>query len=84
MRTKKSFITDPEVYRVASELQSCLKICHKTYIGWTVLVNYLWKNEEGEIRLYAGDIVSKVGETIKDGVLRPVFAAYGVRRLKPE
>lgn len=46
MRTKKSFITDPEVYRVASELQSCLKICHKTYIGWTVLVNYLWKNEE--------------------------------------
>lgn len=46
MRTKKSFITDPEVYRVASELQSCIKICHKTYIGWTVLVNYLWKNEE--------------------------------------
>lgn len=42
------------------------------------------KTEEGEIRLYAGDIVSKVGETIKDGVLRPVFAAYGVRRLKQE
>lgn len=42
------------------------------------------KTEEGEIKLYAGDIVAKVGETVKDGVSQPVFAAYGVRRLKPE
>lgn len=42
------------------------------------------KTEEGEIKLYAGDIVAKVGETVKDGVPQPVFAAYGMRRLKPE
>lgn len=42
------------------------------------------KTEEGEIKLYAGDTVAKVGETVKDGVPQPVFAAYGMRRLKPE
>lgn len=42
------------------------------------------KTEEGEIKLYAGDIVAKVGETVKDGVPQPVFAAYEMRRLKPE
>lgn len=46
--------------------------------------SWFLKTEEGEIRLYAGDIVAKVGETIKDGVPQPVFAAYGMRRLKPE
>lgn len=42
------------------------------------------KTEEGEIKLYTGDIVAIVGETVKDGVHQPVFAAYGMRRLKPE
>ena len=46
MKTKKSFVNSDEVYRVVSELQSCLKICHKTYIGWKVLEGYLWENEE--------------------------------------
>lgn len=49
-------------------------------------VGFCWflKTEEGEIKLYTGDIVAIVGETVKDGVPQPVFAAYGMRRLKPE
>ena len=36
MRTKKSFVENCEVLRVAGEMEACLKICHKIYIDWRV------------------------------------------------
>lgn len=82
MRTKKSFTTDPEVYRVASELQSCLKICHKTYIGWTVLVNYLWKNEETRKMLQAGHKYTMEEISILGKNLVENFTKYFVVKLQ--
>lgn len=79
MKTKKSFVNSAEVAYVAIELKACLKICHKIYIDWIVLVNYLWKNEE---TLQAGHIYTMEEISILSKNLVENFTKYFVVKLQ--
>ena len=67
---------------VAIELEACLKICHKTYIDWIVLVNYLWKNEEIRKNLQAGHKYNMEEISILGKDLVENFTKYFVVKLK--
>lgn len=82
MRTKKSFVENCEVLRVAGEMEACLKICHKIYIDWRVLVNYLWKNEAIRGILQRGGTfnMEEIDRLARD--LKENFTKYFVVKLK--
>lgn len=82
MKTKKSFVNSAEVLNVAFELEVCLKICYKTYINYTVLVNYLWKNEETRKNLQAGHKYNMEEISILGKNLVENFTKYFVVKLQ--
>ena len=82
MKTKKSFVNSAEVANVAIELEACLKICHKIYIDWIVLANYLWKNEETRKNLQAGHKYNMEEISILGKNLVENFTKYFVVKLK--
>lgn len=82
MKTKKSFVNSAEVLNVAFELEACLKICYKTYIDYTVLVNYLWKNEETRKNLQASHKYNMEEISILGKNLVENFTKYFVVKLQ--